>query len=283
MAKKRRTYSKSKKTRSKGFSLKKYFLLALLIGLSFSAYYFREELKIVYFKVRSSYVTYQNIDASKTEQEKNNNIIRLNKEKLFGIDISHYQGLINWEDVYFLEDSVPINFIIIRATAGKNKKDNYFSYNWGEAKKKNIVRGAYHYYRPNENSTDQANNFIKNVELEKGDFAPVLDIEEEPNIQSIASLRTGIQNWLTLVEAHYGVKPIIYTGDSFYKDYIKGNGFENYSIWIANYNKTIKQPKAKDWIIWQFSDQGKVKGIGEFVDLNVLDGNEKMLKLLLVQ
>ena len=283
MAKKRRTYSKAKNKKKKASPIKKYFFLAFLVVLMASAFYFKDEIKIAYYKIRSTYISYQNQYTSKTEQAKIDKIIKQNKDKLFGIDISHYQGLINWDEVVFMEDSIPIDFVMIRATAGHNKEDNYFSYNWREAKNKKIIRGAYHYYRPNENSTEQANNFINKVKLEKGDFPPVLDIEEEPVVQSIASLRNGIQNWLDLVEAHYGVKPIIYTGDSFYKDYLKGEGFEDYSIWIANYNRKIKHPKAKDWIIWQFSDQGNVKGIGEFVDLNVLDGNDKMLKLLLIE
>ena len=129
----------------------------------------------------------------------------------------------------------------------------------------------------------QISKIIKKVKLEKGDIAPILDIEQEPDIQSIASLRKGIQNWLDLVEKHYNKKPIIYTGDSFYKDYLKGQGFDDYPIWIANYNRNIKEPKAKNWIIWQFSDQGNVNGIGEFVDLNVFDGNEKLFKLLLIE
>lgn len=282
MAKKRKTSYKSKKKKTKGFSFKKYLLLSFIIALFIAAFIYRSEMKIAYYKVRSTYLTYKNKHASKSEQEKINKIIQKNNGKIFGIDISHYQGLINWNEVVYLEDSIPISFIIIRASAGKNKTDNYFNYNWKEAKNNNFIRGAYHYYRPNENSTDQAINFINTVKLEKGDFPPVLDIEEEPKVQSIESLRTGIQNWLDTVEAHYGVKPIIYTGDSFYKDYLKDKGFEDYPIWIANYNKTIMGPKAKDWLFWQFSDQGSVKGIGEFVDLNVFDGNEKLLKLLLI-
>jgi len=283
MVKKKRKNSKTKRKKKKASSIKKYFFLALLVVLMASAFYFKDEIKIVYYKVRATYISYKNLHASKTEQAKIDKIIQKHKNKVFGIDISHYQGIINWKDVAYLEDSIPIGFIMIRATAGKAKPDNYFTYNWKEAKNNNFIRGAYHYYRPNENSTEQANNFIKKVTLEKGDFPPILDIEQTPDNQTIESLREGIQNWLNLVEAHYGVKPIIYTGDSFYKDYLKGKGFKDYPFWIANYNKKINGPKAKDWLIWQFSDQGNVKGINEFVDLNVFDGNEKMLKLLLIE
>ena len=64
------------------------------------------ELKIAYLKIRSTYISYKNKNTSKTEQEKINKIIKNNDGKIFGIDISHYQGIINWNKVNFLEDSL---------------------------------------------------------------------------------------------------------------------------------------------------------------------------------
>lgn len=257
-------------------------MLAIILFV-FSIFSFKNEIKYSYLKIRSLYITYKFKTASKTEAEKIQKIIKLHNNHIFGIDISHYQGIINWNKVQYLQDSIPVSFVLIRATAGNNKADNYFTYNWREAKAKKIIRGAYHYYRPNENSTEQANKFISKVKLQKGDLPPILDIEDISKIQTMKSLRLGIKNWLELVEAEYNIKPIIYTGDSFYKDNLKGKGFEDYKIWIANYNRNINKPKNKDWIIWQFSDKGKATGIGEFVDLNVFDGNLKDLKKLLIK
>lgn len=280
--KKKKIAFKRKSNRTNIFPWK-YLLIAFFIaGFTFSVYY-KEEVKIVYYKIKATYINYKKRYASKTEQSKKDKIIKHYEDNIFGIDVSHYQGIINWKQVQFLEDSIPIYFAIMRATAGDTKNDKYFKYNWREAKNRNIKRGAYHYYRPNENSTKQAENFIDRVKLEKGDIVPILDIEEEPVIQSIASLRKGIKNWLQIVEKEYGVKPIIYTGDSFYKDYLKGKGFEDYSFWIANYNKNRLKPKMNKWLIWQFSDQGKVAGINTFVDLNVFDGNAKHFEFLLVK
>jgi len=281
MVRKKSTKRKYKKKRKKSY--KTYVFLILLVLIFILGFVFREDVKYNYLKIRSAYIVYKMKYASKTEKDKIQKIIKLHKNHIFGIDISQYQGIINWNKIGVIEDSIPISFIIIRATAGKDKADNYFTYNWRESKSKKIIRGAYHYYRPNENSTEQANNFIKKVKLEKGDLPPILDIENISNIQTIKSLRKGVKNWLELVEKEYNVKPIIYTGDSFYKDNLKGKGFKDYPIWIANYNKNIKQPKVKNWIIWQFSDKGKASGIGEFVDLNVFDGNNKIFKLLLIK
>mgnify|MGYP006080180701 CR=1 FL=1 len=282
MSKRKNTPKKTKQKVATKSSLKSYLAIALFIGVIFLAFLFKEEIRFSYLKIRSIYMVYKEKYTTKVEHTKIQKILKIHEDHIFGIDISHYQGLINWNKVGFLEDSIPVSFVMIRATAGNNKSDNYFTYNWLESKKKKFIRGAYHYYRPDENSTEQAEKFISKVKLEKGDLPPILDIEDVSDIQSITSLRKGISNWLYLVEKNYGIKPIIYTGDSFYKDNMKGKGFNDYPIWIANYNKHIKQPMVKDWIIWQFSDEGKATGIGEFVDLNVFDGNEKMLKLLLI-
>ncbi len=61
---------------------------------------------------------------------------------------------------------------------GADGQDVQFKSNWKNAKANNYLRGAYHYYRPNENSVLQFENFSKMVKLDPGDFPPVLDIEE---------------------------------------------------------------------------------------------------------
>jgi GH25 family lysozyme M1 (1,4-beta-N-acetylmuramidase) len=93
---------------------------------------------------------------------------------------------------------------------GINGEDRFFEENWEKAKQYNYIRGAYHYYRPNENSLKQFENFKSVVKLDKGDFIPILDIEKESKFGR-ENLRTGVLNWLKLAEEEYGVKPMIYT------------------------------------------------------------------------
>jgi len=200
------------------------------------------------------------------------------KGKTIGIDISHYQGNIKWKKVAKVQDSFPIGFIFIRATAGSIKKDRKFRYNWKQAKKHSFIRGAYHYYRPNENSILQANNFINTVKLKKGDLPPVLDVEDIPRIQSMDNLKIGLRKWLNKVEKHYGMKPIIYSGESFYNDFLY-EAFPDYPCWIANYNFYVENID-KDWHFWQFTDKGSVNGIREFVDVNIYNGTrDDLLKI----
>lgn len=203
--------------------------------------------------------------------------------QVLGIDISHYQGMINWEQVKKIDDK-PISFVFIRATQGDDGKDKYFKYNWKKAKEHGFLRGAYHYYRPNENSTKQANRFIKRVSLDKGDLPPVLDIEKFSRIQSNQSLRKALKNWLDLVEAHYGIKPIIYSGASHYTDLLKNEIFDGYVFWIANYNRVERPLKSdKIWTFWQFSDKGKINGIEGDTDLNVFKGDKAQLESLVLK
>ena len=196
-----------------------------------------------------------------------------NTKHTFGIDISHYQGKINWDKVK--TSSHPIEFVFVRATMGKNRKDSKFLENWKNAQKHNYVRGAYHYYRPSENSTKQFNNFKSVVRLETGDFIPILDIEKE-SIFGRKNLRKGILNWLKLAEEAYGVKPMIYTGLSFYNNILKGH-VNNYPIWIAAYSGKHRV-KNTDWMFHQFTEKVIVNGIREYVDGNDFNGTLEDLK-----
>jgi lysozyme len=202
-------------------------------------------------------------------------------EKSFGIDVSEYQDDINWDEVKEIEGNFPIEFIFIRSTVGNDRRDYKFKKYWAKAKANKFICGAYHYYRPNENSIEQANNFIKNVTLKKGDFPPVLDIEKLPKEQSIDRLKVGLQRWLDVIEEHYGVKPIIYSSESYYNDFLKED-FSDYPFWIANYT-AFYSDIDDDWSAWQVSENGKVKGIKGRVDVNIFNGTSLDLKELLIK
>lgn len=203
-------------------------------------------------------------------------------EGILGIDVSEYQGKINFPGLQLQLQNRRIEFVVIRATMGKDGVDARFSRNWEGFRPLPVRRGAYHYYRPNENSALQAQNFIKTAKLSSGDMIPVLDIEKHSTIQSKDKLREGLKNWLQIVEAHYGVKPMIYTGDRFFWEVLHDHGFDEYPIWVANYNP-ILEPETEDWTIWQFSEKGSLPGIGEKIDLNVMVGGKEGLEGLLIQ
>ncbi|ADX68548.1 glycoside hydrolase family 25 protein [Weeksella virosa] len=206
-----------------------------------------------------------------TFDKRNIELMKNHRDKCFGIDISQYQGEIHWKSVEKINHLYPINFVVVRASMGKDGADKKFTSNWKKAKQKNLIRGAYHYYRPDEESELQALNFIAKVSLSPGDLPPVLDIEEYPTIQTKENLIKGLKNWLKIIEEYYDVKPIIYSYDKYY-EHILNEHFSDYPLWIANYNFDVTQPKEK-WLFWQFSENGSVKGIKGTVDLNIFNGN----------
>ncbi|WP_437918802.1 glycoside hydrolase family 25 protein [Sphingobacterium sp. LRF_L2] len=199
---------------------------------------------------------------------------------IYGIDISQYQGRINWIEVNTIHDEVPLDFVFIRATMGERGVDRRFDENWDAAQSRTKLRGAYHYFRPNENSKKQARNFIRTVKLKPGDLPPVLDIEERPRRQPMDSLKVGLKRWLDEVEGHYGIKPILYSGDSYFTDFLEKE-FSDYVLWIANYNFWVDKPK-KHWDFWQFSERGAVSGIVGNVDLNMFKGDIEDLEELAI-
>lgn len=200
---------------------------------------------------------------------------------MIGFDVSHYQGVIDWSIVDSVANHSALEFVFIRATMGEDGKDKAFALNWKEARANHFIRGAYHYYRPDENSLKQADNFIANVKLSEGDFPPVLDIEEQPKGQSMEDLRLGLKRWIEVVEKHYGVKPILYSGENYYVNHLQ-KWFPDYIIWIANYNFFVEEIKP-EWHFWQFSEKGVVNGIDGKVDLNIYNGNKSDIRSILIK
>jgi len=200
---------------------------------------------------------------------------RMEGFEVHGIDISHHQSYINWDTVA----SQPIDFAFVKATEGETFSDSLFSYNWNEMSRVEIKRGAYHFFRPNISVENQAKNFIDQVDLKEGDLPPVLDVEVFEGI-SERQLLYDVQEWLNIIEAHYNVKPIIYTYHKAYKKYITGN-FDEYPIWIARYSTSDPTLSfGNSWSFWQYGNRGAVKGIEGFVDLNVFNGSIEDLEKL---
>ncbi len=202
--------------------------------------------------------------------------------KLYGIDISHYQGQVKWDKINTINDSMPISFVFMRATVGKDNEDTEFKKNWEEAGKIGMIKGAYHYYRPYEHPHAQAHNFIKHVKLQKGDFPPILDIESKSKKKSMKVLKSELKKWLHIVERHYKVKPIIYTSASYYKSYLKDD-FKEYTFWLANYNNVTQPVKDENWLFWQYSCTGRISGIQGDVDLNIFNGTRNDFEYYIIK
>lgn len=200
---------------------------------------------------------------------------------IHGIDVSWYQGFIDWQLVKEMKDrDVSIQFTFIKATEGIENIDRQFKRNWKKAGEAGITKGAYHYFVASKSGKQQAMNFIKNVTLQAGDLPPVLDVEDLFGVKP-AQMRKEVKDWLAAVEAHYKVKPIIYTYVSFYSTFL-GDQFMQYPLWAAHYHERDKPRIDRTFAFWQHSEEGRVNGIVQHVDFDVFNGDSTAFAALLV-
>lgn len=194
--------------------------------------------------------------------------------EIHGIDISRYQGQINWDRLRSnaLIDGCPLRFIIIKATEGSTKVDPNFADNFYQAREYGFIRGTYHFWSNKSSARAQAYFFLKKVHLENGDLPPVLDIEHKPADKSVEDFQTDVLAWLHIVEDKYHVKPIIYTYHNFKEKYLSAPVFDDYPYWIAHYYVDKVEYRGK-WKFWQHTDTGVLPGIKGNVDLNIYNGS----------
>lgn len=201
-----------------------------------------------------------------------------------GIDVSHHQGTIDWELLrnQAVIDGQPLSFAFIKATEGSDMVDSHFSRNIAAARQYGIMCGAYHFFRASVSAKQQAEHFIRNVQLSSGDLPPVLDVEVKPDDVSQEDFRQGILEWLVRVEQHYGVKPILYTYHSFRQQYMNDSVFNIYPYWIAHYYVDTLRYRG-EWAFWQHSDKGSLPGIKGAVDFDVFNGSYDELSKMSVK
>lgn len=280
---KRKTKRKIHKNRKRNWLFRReLFLAVLVIAMLGTGYYLKEKIAF-YYSMYFDKFEHKKLKNSEREAARIDRIVGEYADKTFGFDISHYQNSedIKWDSLSIGNRTIPLKFVILRATMGNRSKDKNFDEFWTTAKKHNLVRGAYHFYRPDEDPVKQANNFLESVQLEEGDLVPVLDIERVPHRYSKEELNENLKIWLKIVEEKYGEKPIIYTFYHYYTDNLRGE-FDDYPLWLANYNN-VPQPSPDDnWKMWQFTENGIVYGINTKVDLNVFNGNMWSLKRLTI-
>ncbi len=197
------------------------------------------------------------------------------KYPVMGVDVSRYQGNIDWPVIA----SQNVTFAFIKATEGSSHQDPCFTENWDAVKNTNIYAGAYHFFSYESSGETQAQNFINTVgDLSNTNLPPVIDLEFYGNYSSSPLSRKETQEILNALLCHlenyYHVKPIIYTTTKAYYHYLLGGGYSDYPLWFRN---TYQEPAVVDWSFWQYSDEGKLAGYDGiqtdhtemFIDLNV--------------
>lgn len=184
--------------------------------------------------------------------------------KSYGIDISHHQDVIDWEQFKTHNDST-IQFVYCKVTEGLELIDRQWQNNHKSLYVLKIPHGGYHFFRPKVSAEIQAKHFLANYKHTENELPPALDVETEG--RSDAELISNMKIWLAMVEVATGKRPIIYTSYHFYSTKFKDQ-FPNHKFWVANYSNKSHRFLDEQIIHWQFSESGKIPGIKGFVDLN---------------
>jgi lysozyme len=196
-----------------------------------------------------------------------------------GADVSRHQGAIDWRALAASD----VRFVYIKASEGSDYRDDRFASNWQGAGAAGLKRGAYHYFTLCRAGAAQAANFMA-VAPRDGDLPPAIDVEQKSACRRGAQI-TDVSGELTacldMLEAHYGVRPIIYTTREFHDAHLM-DALGHERFWLRN---LFAQPdfRRRDWVFWQYSHDGKRPGVSGPLDLNYFRGDEKAFAAFLAR
>lgn len=209
-----------------------------------------------------------------------------------GIDVSHHQGSINWTSVR----NAGIQFAFIKATEGTSFKDSMFNTNYPAAYHAGVIRGGYHFARPNLSSgAFQANYFASNGGAWSADnrtLPGALDIEANPYAGgfcyglSQSAMRSWILDFYNTYKSRTTRDMVIYTTASWWNTCTGSwTGMASRSpLWVAHWG--VHSPtrpagwSSTTWTFWQYTSTGRVSGVTGNVDRNTFNGTRTRLVAL---
>lgn len=194
---------------------------------------------------------------------------------IHGIDVSKYQGNIDWQAV----KDAGVDFAYIKATEGGDARDAKFEANWSGARAAGIPRGAYHFVYWCRPPHEEIGNFKAVVPNEPDALPPVLDVEATPTSKTCTrtlireEVLQDMRRMLEEMERHYGKKPIIYSSVDFYQAILHSDALSDYPIWVRStkYHPQVRYGSRK-WTFWQYRSDGNIPGISGSVDQNAFNG-----------
>jgi len=199
-----------------------------------------------------------------------------------GIDVSKWQGEVNWRAVR----AAGVRFAFVRVSDGTTVLDPTFARNWQAARAAGVLRGAYQYFRPEEDPVEQADLLLSSMgALRAGDLPPALDLEVSGDVEPREVVRR-VGRWIDRVRTATGVKPIIYTSALHWAT-LAGNSrrFRSHALWVAHHD--VKCPVTpsgwRGWTFHQHSRQAVISGVAGPVDENRFRGTLRALRRLTVR
>jgi GH25 family lysozyme M1 (1,4-beta-N-acetylmuramidase) len=187
-----------------------------------------------------------------------------------GIDVSYFQGNIDFAKVA----ASGRKFAFIRVSDGHFADPKFATY-WQDANAAGLHTGAYHFFRPTQDPSSQADFFLQRLpKLGKGNLPAVLDVEVTDGA-SAWTIGHGIDVWIAKVAAATGKKPLVYTSPGFWASaYAQNNLASRADLWTAHWFVSCPSVASSwgSWRFWQYHDNGSVPGISGPVDLDRFDG-----------
>lgn len=197
---------------------------------------------------------------------------------LHGIDVSHYQGRIDWDCVARHPE---VSYVYIKASEGESNQDSYYQTNVREARRAGLKVGSYHFFRANVTAQKQLSNFMSMVDLRQQDLIPIIDVEATNRVSDDV-FHARLKELLRLVTQTFGKRPMIYTGRNFYNKHFYGKGYGEYPFMIAAY--IFEQPQLSggdDYVIWQYTASGRIDGVRGDVDRSRFVGRHSLRDITL--
>jgi lysozyme len=197
---------------------------------------------------------------------------------IHGIDVSKFQGDIDWSQVA----GSGVKFAWIKASEGGDHADERFQANWDGAKAAGVPHGAYHFVYWCRPPMEEMAFFEQNAPVDADALPPVLDVEATPTSHTCHRRLTqdgairDMQIMLNEMERHYGKRPVIYTTVDFYQAILSDGAFSDYPIWVRStkYHPSVKYG-GRAWRFWQYQSDAYVPGIAVKVDKDAFSGTSE--------
>jgi GH25 family lysozyme M1 (1,4-beta-N-acetylmuramidase) len=190
-----------------------------------------------------------------------------------GIDVSKYQGNIDWGAVA----SSGISFAIIRAgyrgaSTGALIEDPYFKKNIAGATKAGIKVGVYFFTQAisEAEAIEEASMVLSLVSGYKVTYPIFIDSENASGGRANgldSGTRTAVVKAFCQTIANGGYKAGVYASKSWFGSKLNASALSNYCIWVAQYNTSCTY--SGKYNLWQYTSQGTVSGISGNVDMNI--------------
>lgn len=204
------------------------------------------------------------------------------KRQYKGIDVSQFNGSINWG--YVKNEGIDFAFIRVGfrgyGQAGNFAEDSMFKLNMAAAKNAGIPVGVYFVTQAitEAEAVEEANWVLDKIKGYNLEYPIAIDIEapglakptDIPRTQNLdKSTRTRLAKIFCQTIQNAGYTPIVYTNVNWATNYLNMSELSQFDTWIAHYTSASAPSYNGNYTIWQYTSLGSVRGILGNVDLNI--------------